>query len=200
MKTSGWWLAGALAAVLTLTGCGDSAPPAAEFHATDVTGASFARDFALADHNGQPRRLADFRGKVVVVFFGYTHCPDVCPTTLSDFAAALKLLGEDAKRVQVLFVTVDPARDTPALLKQFVPSFHPSFLGLSGDEAATRALAGEFKVVYQKATGAGGDDYSVDHSTGSFVFDPAGRIRLLVSYGSTPEAITGDLRQLLAPN
>lgn len=197
MKTGGI-LAAALAATLLLAGCGESTPPAPKFHATDITGAAFARDFALADHNGQPRRLADFRGKAVVVFFGYTHCPDVCPTTLSDFAAALALMGEDAKRVQMLFVTVDPARDTPALLKQFVPAFHPSFLGLVGDEATTRALAGEFKVVYQKATGSTGADYSVDHSTGSFVFDPAGRIRLLLSYGSSPEAIAGDLRQLLA--
>lgn len=189
-------LLGGLAA-LALTACQPQAAAPA-FRATDITGAAFARDFSLQDHHGRVRHLADFRGKVVAIFFGYTHCPDVCPTTLADFAAALKLLGPDAARVQVLFVTVDPERDTPAVLKAFVPAFNPEFLGLSGDAAATRRVAGEFKVVYQKSAGTTPDDYLIDHSAGTFVFDPHGRIRLLVPYGSSPEAIAADLKTLLA--
>ena len=184
--------------VVAMLGACQPEPAAPSFQATDITGAAFAQDFALLDHNGQPRRLADFRGKAVAIFFGYTHCPDVCPTTLSDFAAALKALGKDADRVQVLFVTVDPERDTPAVLKTYVPAFDPSFLGLAGDAEATRKIAAEFKVVYQKAAGATPEDYLVDHSTGTFVFDPQGRIRLLMPYGSAPDAIAADLKALLA--
>ena len=181
---------------LGLTGCQPSAPPA--FKSTDITGARFARDFSLTDHNGTPRTLADFRGKAVAVFFGYIHCPDVCPTTLADLAAAKKLLGPDASRVQVLFVTLDPARDTPAVLKAFVPSFDPGFLGLYGSESALRQVASEFKVVYQKTSVKSADDYLLDHSAGTYVFDPQGRIRLLMPYGSSPEAIAHDLKLLLA--
>jgi protein SCO1/2 len=168
------------------------------FQATDITGAGFARDFRLTDHNGQVRTLADFRGKAVAVFFGYTHCPDVCPTTLSDFAAALQLLGPEAERVQVIFVTVDPQRDTPELLKQFVPAFNPGFLGMFTDADALARLAREFKVVYQKNSVKAADDYLIDHSAGTFVYDPQGRLRLLMPYGSPPEAIAQDLKTLLA--
>lgn len=195
---SGWLRhLGAAAALLLVAGCQPAPPPA--FHATDITGAEFARDFTLTDHNGQVRSLADFRGKAVAVFFGYTHCPDVCPTTLADFAAALAQLGPQAHRVQVIFVTVDPLRDTPDLLKQFVPAFNPSFLGMYADAPTLERLAKEYKVVYQKTAVKGADDYLIDHSAGTYVYDPAGKLRLLVPYGSSPDAIAQDLKTLLGP-
>ncbi|MDO9468618.1 MAG: SCO family protein [Thiobacillus sp.] len=184
-------------AVLALAAC-QPAPQAPVFQATDITGASFARDFKLTDHHGQVRELADFRGKVVAVFFGYVHCPDVCPTTLSDFARALEQLDAGAEQVQVIFVTVDPARDTPDVLKTFVPAFNPGFLGMYAEEAALRELAKEFKVVYQKTSVKGADDYLIDHSAGTYVFDQQGNLRLLMSYGSSPDAIAHDLKVLLA--
>lgn len=190
------WLA-VLAAVFALAAC-QPVPQPPPFQATDITGAAFARDFRLTDHNGRVRTLADFRGKIVAVFFGYTHCPDVCPTTLSDFARALDRLGPQAARVQVVFVTVDPERDTPELLQAFVPAFNPSFLGMYGDEATLRQLAKEYKVVYQKTSVKGADDYLIDHSAGTYVYDPQGRLRLLMPYGSSPEAIAQDLKTLLA--
>ena len=185
------------AAAFLLAACQPSPPPPA-FEATDITGAAFARDFRLTDHNGQTRTLADFRGKVVAVFFGYTHCPDVCPTTLSDFAAALQQLGPQAERVQVVFVTVDPERDTPELLRSFVPAFDPTFLGMYGDAETLRLLANEYKVVYQKTSVKAADDYLIDHSAGTYVYDQKGNIRLLMPYGSSPEAIARDLRTLLS--
>jgi protein SCO1/2 len=185
-------------AAALLAGCQPASPPEPTFLATDITGAPFARDFSLTDHNGQNRTLADFRGQVVAIFFGYTHCPDVCPTTLSDFAEALKLLGEQAERVQVLFVTVDPERDTPELLREFLPAFNPRFLGMYTDAGALKALAQEYKVVYQKTSVRAPDDYLIDHSAGTFVYDTRGRIRLLVPYGSDAASIAQDLRTLLA--
>lgn len=182
---------------LTLAGC-KPAPQPLEFQSTDITGAAFARDFSLIDHNGQTRTLADFRGKVVAIFFGYVHCPDVCPTTLSDFAAALQLLGPLAGKVQVIFVTVDPQRDTPALLRQFVPAFNPSFLGMYSDAETLEKLAKEYKVVYQKSSVKAEDDYLIDHSAGTYVYDPQGNLRLLISYGSGPDVIAQDLTLLLA--
>ncbi|MFP5408473.1 MAG: SCO family protein [Gammaproteobacteria bacterium] len=187
---------GALAA-LTLAAC-QPTPQAPTFQATDITGAAFARDFRLTDHTGRDRELADFRGKVVAVFFGYVHCPDVCPTTLSDFARALEQLGAGAEQVQVIFVTVDPQRDTPEVLKTFVPAFNPDFLGMYAEEAELRELAKEFKVVYQKTSVKGVDDYLIDHSAGTYVFDKQGNLRLLMSYGSSPDAIAHDLKVLLA--
>jgi protein SCO1/2 len=183
--------------VLALIGC-RPAPQSPTFQATDITGAAFARDFRLTDHNGQVRTLADFRGKVVAIFFGYTHCPDVCPTTLSDFAAALQQLGPEADKVQVIFVTVDPERDTPDLLKQYVPAFSPRFLGMVTDAETLKQLAKEYKVVYQKTSVKAADDYLIDHSAGTYVYDPKGNIRLLMPYGSSPEAIAQDLKTLLA--
>lgn len=185
-----------LAALIALTACQPAAQPPA-FKATDITGATFAQDFRLTDHNGRVRTLADFRGKAVAIFFGYTHCPDVCPTTLSDFAAALKLLGPQADRVQVIFVTLDPQRDTPAILKQFVPAFNPGFLGMYTDPEDLKRLAKEYKVVYQKTSVKSADDYLLDHSAGTYVYDPQGRLRLLMPYGSSPEAIAHDLKLLL---
>jgi protein SCO1/2 len=194
---TGWFAAVCAVAVFTLAGC-QPAPPPPKFQATDITGAAFARDFRLTDHNGQVRTLADFKGKAVAIFFGYTHCPDVCPTTLSDFAAALQQMGPQAERVQVIFVTVDPQRDTPELLKQFVPAFNPGFLGMYTDAETLKQLAKEYKVVYQKTSVKAADDYLIDHSAGTYIYDPQGNIRLLMPYGSSPEAIAHDLRILLA--
>jgi protein SCO1/2 len=179
--------------------------PAPSFKNTDLTGASYARDFSLTDANGKPRTLADFKGKVVVVFFGYTQCPDVCPTTLSEMAGVMKKLGPLADQVQMLFITLDPEHDTPAILAQYVPSFDPRFLALTGDTAAIQKAAQEFKVVYQKVAGTTGGttggttlaNYSIDHTAASFVFDPQGRIRLYVRSSMGPEALEHDLRSLL---
>jgi len=179
---------------VALLACSPAAP---KFKASDVTGASFGRDFALIDHTGAKRSLADYRGKVVVVFFGFMQCPDVCPTTLADLAETMRRLGADAERVAVLFVTVDPERDTPDLLAKYVPAFNPRFVGLSGDAAAIERTAKEFKVLYQKQPGKSPGSYSMDHSAGSFVFDPQGRLRLYVSYGQGADVFTHDLRALL---
>ena len=186
-------LATALAMALLLAACGRG--PA--FTATDVTGASFGRDFALTDHNGVPRSLADFRGKVVALFFGYTHCPDVCPTTMAELAEAIRQLGPDGQRVQVLFVTVDPERDTPELLRTYVPAFDPSFLGLRGDADATARVLREFRVLAEKRPGATPETYTVDHSAGTYLFDPQGRLRVFVTYGQGPEVFVHDIRALL---
>ena len=173
-------------------------PASKTFQNSDVTGLGYARDFALNDQDGKPRTLADFKGKAVVVFFGYTHCPDVCPTTLSDMAAAMKALGPDADRVQVIFITLDPERDKPELLKSYVPSFDPRFIGLSGNPEATATVAKEFKVFYQKVPGKSADSYTMDHTAASYVFDPQGRVRLFVRHGQGPEPIVHDLKALLA--
>jgi protein SCO1/2 len=174
-------------------------PAASKFQGSDVTGIAYGRDFRLTDHTGKPRTLADFRGKVVVMFFGYTQCPDVCPTTLSELAAAMQKLGADADRVQVLFVTVDPERDPPELLSRYVPAFYPTFLGLYGDAAATAETAKEFKVIYQKQPGATPGSYSMDHSAGTFLFDREGRLRVYESYGQGPDVFAHDIRELLRP-
>jgi protein SCO1 len=185
-----------LAATLAVAAC--SAPERPQFKSTDITGADYARDFSLTDHTGKPRRLADFRGKVVTVFFGYTQCPDVCPTGLATMVEVLRLLGPEAEKVQVLFITVDPERDTPELLGQYVPAFHPSFLGLYGDLPTTAAVARDFKVFYKKQGDAAGPNYTVDHSAGTFAYDPSGRLRLYIRHGESPAVIAGDLRVLLA--
>jgi len=177
-----------------VAGCGFDAPT---FLSSDVTGTKFGRDFALTDHTGKPRTLADYRGKVVVLFFGYTQCPDVCPTTLSELAEVMKELGPEAKNVQVLFVTIDPERDTADLLAHYVPTFDPSFVGLYGDAEATARTAKEFKVVYQKQPGPTPQTYSMDHSAGTFVFDQKGRLRLYVSYGQGAHVFLHDIRELL---
>lgn len=179
---------------LTLVGC-ESKPV---FNALDVTGIEgYGNDFRLTDHNGKPRTMADFRGKAVVIFFGYTQCPDVCPTTLSEMRRVMQILGNDAQRLQVLFVTVDPARDTPELLAKYVPSFNPSFLGLYGDAAATEKIARDFKIFYRVSAGKTAESYTVDHTAASLVFDPQGRLRLFVNYGLGAEKIAPDIKQLL---
>ncbi|HEV3241518.1 MAG TPA: SCO family protein [Casimicrobiaceae bacterium] len=179
---------------LTLAACSPATP---QFRGSDVTGIAYGRDFRLSDPSGKTRTLADFRGKVVALFFGYTQCPDVCPTTLAELAAAMAKLGPDAARVQVLFVTVDPERDTPELLARYVPAFQPSFLGLYGDAAATAATAKEFRIIYQKQPGATPGTYSVDHSAGTYLFDPQGRLRVYESYGQGPDAFAHDIGLLL---
>lgn len=186
----------ALLACLVLLVSGCSEPK--RFISTDLSMVDWGKDFKLTDHTGKPRSLADFKGKAVVLFFGYTQCPDVCPTTLSLLRETMGLLGEDANRVQVLFATVDPARDTPQLLAQYVPAFHPSFLGLYGDEPTIAATAKEFKVFYAKQPGKTPDSYSVDHSTGSYAFDPNGKLRLLLRHGEAPANVAADLKLLLA--
>jgi protein SCO1 len=189
------WLLGSFL-FLGISGC-DQKNTAQKFHSTDITGVDFGKDFQLTDHNGKVRTLADFKGKAVVMFFGYTHCPDVCPTTMSDVAQALVLLGKDADKVQVLFVTVDPARDTQALLAQYVPAFNPGFLGLYGDEAATAKVTKDFRIFYQKHKGKNSLSYDVDHTAGTYVFDQTGKLRLFVSYGQGATIFANDLRMLL---
>ena len=188
-----WLLVPALGAVLTA--CSENKP---SFVSVDVTGADYARDISLTDHNGQPRTLKDFAGKIVVVFFGYTQCPDVCPTTMAELVEIRKALGADGARVQALFVTVDPERDTPEVLKAYMTNFDPSFLALrpsSPEQLA--ALAKDFKAYYKKVEGRTPTSYTMDHSAGSYVFDTKGKLRLFTRYGSGAAALAGDLRQLL---
>lgn len=184
----------ALATSLILSACSKQEE---KFLNTDLTGLSYAKDFALIDQNGQPRSLADFKGKAVVLFFGYTQCPDVCPTTMFEMTKVMTQLGPLAERVQVLFVTVDPERDTQDLLAAYVPNFDKRFLGLYGNAEATAKVAKEFKVFYQKSPGKTSESYTMDHTAASYVFDPQGRIRLYVQYGQKPEAIVHDLKLLL---
>ena len=181
-----------------LAGCDKLLPGSrTPFNGVDVTGSDLGPDFRLTDHNGRERTLADFRGKVVAMFFGYTHCPDVCPTTLSDFANALKALGAEGQRVQVLFVTVDPKRDTPELLKAYVPAFNPTFLGLHGDAAATAKVTRDFKIYAAERPGKTPESYTVDHSAQTLVFDTTGRLRLMLAYGTPGDKIAADLKILL---
>jgi protein SCO1/2 len=182
-------------AAAALTGCGDDAGKP-KFELTDITGVAWGKKLELTDYNGKRRTLDDFKGKVVVLFFGFTHCPEACPTTLSELAAVAKELGPDAARMQVLIVTVDPERDTPEVLRQYVPSFNPTFLGLYGTPAETAAAAKEFKVYVQKQAQPGGG-YTVDHSAGTFIFDREGRLRLFANYGAGAKALLHDIRLLL---
>jgi protein SCO1/2 len=181
---------------VALAACGRS-PSAPSFRATDVTGADFGKELQLTDFNGKLRQLSDFRGQAVVVFFGYTHCPDVCPTTLSALASAIKKLGPDGDKVQVLFVTADPERDTAEVLKQYVTAFNPRFLGLRGTVDETAKVAKEFKVIVQKNAGADPNNYTVDHSSGSYIYDPSGKLRLYVGYGQDADVFAHDIGLLL---
>ncbi|WP_200876739.1 SCO family protein [Cupriavidus sp. SK-3] len=189
-----------LVLALALAACGnrtDPQSPPSAFKSTDITAVDWGRDFHLIDHNGRPQSLSDFRGKVVMLFFGYTHCPDVCPTTMADIARVRAKLGEDGRRVQGLFVTVDPKRDTPQVLAQYVPAFDPSFLGLYGDEQTTAALAREFKIFWDAQKPDAQGNYTVDHSGGIYVFDPTGRLRLLMRPGTAIDAMAADVALLL---
>lgn len=189
------WLAVFFLAAAVLTACNDNAKP--RFLSTDITGADFGSDFKLADHTGRIRTVADFKGKAVVLFFGYTHCPDACPATMAHLASAVQKLGANAERVQMLFVTVDPERDSPAILKQYLAGFDPSFLGLSGDPQETKNMAAEYKVFYQKQSGETPGHQTVDHSTGTYIYDTSGRLRLYVSNEMGEDVFSHDIAELL---
>ena len=181
--------------LLILTGCS----PKPEFKNIDITGSSaFGKDFSLVDPDGKVRTLADFKGKVVLMFFGYTQCPDVCPTTLAEMQQVMTILGPQSDKVQVLFVTVDPGRDTAAILKQYVPAFDPRFLGLRpADDAALEKVAKDFKIYYKKVPGTSPGAYTMDHTAGSYAFDPDGRLRLYIKHAQGPETLAHDLKELL---
>ncbi|TFZ03693.1 SCO family protein [Ramlibacter humi] len=182
-------------AAAALAACGENKP---QFNAIDLTGADYAKDFSLPDTDGKVRSLSDFRGKVPVVFFGYTQCPDVCPTTLAEIAQAKQILGADGAKVQGIFITVDPERDTPQVLKAYMANFGPDFIALRGTPEQIATLAKDFKVYYKKVEGKRPGTYTMDHSAASFVYDTQGRLRLYTRYGSGPQALAGDLKQLLA--
>ena len=190
-----FWLRLALALLAALGACQQQS--AQSFNSVDITGASYAHDFSLTDNNGNKRTLADFRGKVVLMFFGYTQCPDVCPTTMADMAQVRAKLGSLGDKLQVVFITVDPERDTQALLAQYVPSFDPSFIGLYGTADDIARTAKEFKVIYQKVPGKTPSSYTIDHSAGSYVFDPQGRVRLFVKHSQSIDSIVDDVKRLL---
>jgi protein SCO1/2 len=181
--------------VLILAACS----PKLEFKNIDITGSTaFGKDFSLVDPDGKVRTLSDFKGKVVVMFFGYTQCPDVCPTTLTEMQQVMTILGPQSDKVQVLFVTVDPQRDTAAILKQYVPAFDPRFLGLRPeDDAALEKVAKDFKIYYKKVPGISPGSYTIDHTAGSYAFDPDGRLRLYIKHAQGPETLAHDLKELL---
>jgi protein SCO1/2 len=187
---------------VALTGCdqlgigGKTAEPV--FRGADITGADYGRALALPDVNGQPRTLGDFKGKVTVVFFGYTQCPDVCPTTMAELALVKKALGPDADRLQAVFITIDPERDTPEILKSYMASFDPSFVALRGTLEQTQATAKEFKAYFAKVPGKSEGSYTMDHSAGAYVFDTKGNVRLFERYGAGAEGLTADIKALLA--
>lgn len=185
-------------ALLLLAACQKAGPERQAFKGIDLTGAEYARSLNLTDQDGRARSLADFKGKVVVVFFGYTQCPDVCPTTMAEVAEVKRALGPEGERVQGVFVTVDPERDTAALLKAYLGSFDPSFVGLRGSEEQTRAAAKEFKVFYAKVPGKTPDTYTMDHTAASFIFDTEGRVRVYVRYGAGAQPLIDDIKLLLA--
>jgi protein SCO1 len=185
-------------AIAIFTACTDKK---LEFKAVDITGADYANDFAaggeMLDHNGKPRSIKDFAGKVVVLFFGFTQCPDVCPTTMAEVAEVKKLLGKDGDRLQGLFITIDPERDTPAVLKAYMANFDPTFLALSTTPQKLAVVAKDFKTYYKKVPGRSDTSYSMDHSAGSFVYDTTGKVRLYTRYGSGAEALASDIKLLL---
>lgn len=185
--------------LFTLVACDNKPPvPKAAFGNTDITGIGYAQGFELTDHTGQKRTLTDYKGKAVVMFFGFTHCPDVCPSALAELAAVKKELGTDGDKLQVLFVTVDPERDTQQILADFVPAFDPSFVGLYGNGEQTAALQKEFKLFVQKVPNKSGGGYSVDHTAGSYLYDPQGRIRLFIRSGQGPQTVLNDIKLILA--
>jgi protein SCO1 len=180
---------------LTLFACS----PKQSFKNVDITGSkAFGTDFSLVDPDGKVRTLADFKGKAVLMFFGYTQCPDVCPTTLTEMQQVMTLLGPQSDKVQVLFVTVDPERDTASILKQYVPAFDTRFLGLRpADEAALEKVTKDFKIYYKKVPGSSPGSYTMDHTAGSYAFDPEGRLRLYIKHAQGPETLAHDLKELL---
>ena len=183
-----------MGAMAVLTACSEQKP---SFASVDVTGANYAKDFELTDHNGQVRHLTDFKGKVVVMFFGFTQCPDVCPTSMAELAEVKQLLGKDGDRLQGLFVTVDPERDTPEVLKAYMGNFDPSFLALTTTPEKLAALAKDYKVYYKKVEGKTPTSYTMDHSAGSYIYDLQGNLRLFTRYGSGAKVLASDIAQLL---
>ncbi|PUE08088.1 SCO family protein [Limnohabitans sp. T6-20] len=183
-----------LSVLLGLTGCGKDKPA---FKGVDITGADYAQGWELTDHNGQVRTLKDFAGKAVVVFFGYTQCPDVCPTALQEMVEAKQLLGADADKLQGVFITVDPERDTPELLKAYMANFGPDFVALHPTPEQLPKVTKDFKIYYKKVEGKTPTSYTMDHSAGSFTFDPQGRVRLYNRHGSGAAALADDVRMLL---
>ncbi len=182
-------------ATALLTACSPDKP---QFHGIDITGADYAKGFQLTDFNGKPHTLADFQGKVVVVFFGYTQCPDVCPTTMSEMVQVKHKLGADAAKLQVLFVCVDPERDTPEVLKAYMAGFDPSFLGLYAASPEKLAdLARDYKVYFKKVDGKTPTSYTMDHTAATYVYDPKGRLRLYTRYGTPVDNMTTDVQWLL---
>lgn len=181
--------------LLTLAAC-NAAPNVTNFIGTDITGAEFGKPLALTNHHGKLTSISDFKGKVVIMFFGYTHCPDVCPTTMSDLRQTMKLLGKDADQVQVLFITVDPDRDTQEVLAQFVPSFDKRFIGLRGSLQEVAENMGSYKIFASKVMSSGDSHYTIDHSAGLYVFDKKGTARIYMSYGQKPADIAHDIKQL----
>ena len=181
-------------AIGTIVACSEQKPA---FSSIDVTGADYAKDFALTDHNGQPKSLKDFAGKVVVMFFGYTQCPDVCPTTMAELAEIKKLLGADGSKLQGVFVTIDPARDTPEVLKAYMGNFDPTFLALVPTPTQLAALAKDYKIYYKKVEGKTDTSYTMDHSAGSYVYDTQGKLRLFTRYGTGPKPLADDIKMLL---
>jgi len=177
-----------------LSACSEPKP---QFHGVDITGADYGRDFPLTDHNGQPRSIKDFAGKVVIVFFGYTQCPDVCPTSMAELSEVKKLLGKDGDKLQGIFITVDPARDTAEMLKAYMGNFDPSFLALVPTPEQLAAIAKDFKVYYKRVEGKTPTSYSMDHSAGSYMYDPQGRLRLYNRYASGAPALAADVQLLL---
>lgn len=188
----------ALLAATALSACDNQGANRPAFKAVDITGADYAKDFKLPDVDGQQRTLADYRGKAVVVFFGYTQCPDVCPTTMTELAEVKRLLGPDGSRVVGVFITVDPDRDTAPLLKAYMANFGPDMVGLRGSPEQVRETAKAFKVFYSKVPGQTETSYTVDHTAGSYVFDTQGKVRLFTRYGTGVEPLVDDLKLILA--
>lgn len=186
--------AAAATVALTLAACGETKLP---FKGSDITGTQLGKGLDLVDHNGTPRKLADFSGKALVVFFGFTQCPDVCPTALAELSQVMQKLGPDADRVQVLLVSVDPERDTPEILKQYVTTFDPRFLGLTGTEEQVRKTAASFKAYYAKVPSKDGATYTMDHSAGFYLFDPKGESRVLANSTIGVDAVAHDLKLLI---
>ncbi len=187
----------AAALLAALAGC-DRTGDKPAFQGVDITGAEYARNLSLPDAEGKTRTLGDFKGKVTVVFFGYTQCPDVCPTTMAELSEVKRSLGPQGDKVQGVFITVDPERDTPPLLKAYLGNFDPSFVALRGTAEQTQAVAKEFKVYYAKAPGKTEGSYTMDHTAGSYIFDTQGRVRLFERYGAGPKALASDIQRLLA--
>jgi protein SCO1/2 len=198
-RFSNAWLSwfGALALLAFLAGLSACSDPKPAFKGVDITGADYAKELNLPDQNGQVRKLKDFSGKLVVVFFGYTQCPDVCPTTMQELAEVKRLIGPDGDKLQAVFVTVDPERDTTELLKAYVENFDASFVALRPTQEQLPAIAKEFKIYFKRVEGKTPSSYTMDHSAGSYIFDTQGRVRLFNRYGTGAQALADDFKLLL---